>query len=85
MPTEIVVALVSLFGTIIGSMAGILASSHLTAYRIEQLEKKVEKHNSVIERVGILERDNENQQSKLDDIVSDIREIRQHLECRTAG
>ena len=85
MPTEIIVAIVSLLGTIIGSLAGILASSHLTTYRIEQLEKKVDKHNSVVERGAVLERDNENQWTKLDDIGSDIKEIRQHLECRTVG
>lgn len=39
----------------IGTFGGILASSRLTNYRIEQLEKKVDKHNSVIERTFILE------------------------------
>lgn len=32
-----------------------VASANLTAYRIEQLEKKVEKHNGVIERTFKLE------------------------------
>lgn len=45
------VALISLAGTIIGSFSG----SRLVSYRIEQLEKKVEKHNNVIERVYKLE------------------------------
>lgn len=52
----VVVALISLVGTIIGSFGGIVASSKLTNYRIEQLEKKVEKHNKVVERVYILEK-----------------------------
>lgn len=50
MSTEIVVALLSLLGTAIGSLAGILAANKLVVYRIEQLEKKVEKHNTLIER-----------------------------------
>ena len=51
MISEIAVAICSLIGTVIGSIAGILASNKLTIYRIEQLEKKVDKHNSMIERM----------------------------------
>ena len=57
MSESIVIAILSLVGTIIGSLLGILASNKLVVYRIEQLEKKVEKHNSVIERVYLLEKD----------------------------
>lgn len=49
------VALISLIGTLVGSLLGIIASSKLTAFRLEQLEKKVEKHNNVIERTYKLE------------------------------
>lgn len=42
-------------GVVIGTFGGILASNRLTNYRIEQLEKKVDKHNSIIERTYILE------------------------------
>lgn len=54
--SEIIIAILSLAGTLLGSLCGILASNKLVVYRIEQLEKKVEKHNSVIERVYNLER-----------------------------
>lgn len=54
-PTEIMVALIGLAGSAIGTFAGILASSKLTNYRIEQLEKKVDKHNTVIDRTFKLE------------------------------
>ena len=43
----IVVGLLALLGTALGTVA----SSRLTAYRIEQLERKVDKHNSVIDRM----------------------------------
>jgi ABC-type lipoprotein release transport system permease subunit len=51
----IIVALISLIGTLGGSFLGVITSTKLTNYRIEQLEKKVEKHNGVIERVFKLE------------------------------
>lgn len=56
MSEAILVAVLSLAGTLIGSVTGILTANKLTNYRIEQLEKKVEKHNSVIERVYVLEK-----------------------------
>lgn len=52
----VIVAIISLIGTLGGTFGGILTSSKLTNYRIEQLEKKVEKHNNVVERVYILEK-----------------------------
>lgn len=51
MSDTIIVGLLSLFGTFIGSFSGI----NLIKYRIEQLEKKVEKHNNLIERTYQLE------------------------------
>lgn len=54
-PIELIVALIGLAGSAIGSFAGIAVNSKLTAYRIEQLEKKVDKHNTVIERTFKLE------------------------------
>ncbi|MDD3253841.1 MAG: hypothetical protein PHV18_14935 [Lachnospiraceae bacterium] len=55
MPTEIYVALIGLGGSAFGSLVGVLASAKLTNYRIEQLEKKVDKHNTVIERTYKIE------------------------------
>ena len=46
MDSTIIVALISLLGTLTGSLGGIVVSSKLTNYRIEQLEKKVDKHNN---------------------------------------
>lgn len=55
MDSAIIVAVISGLFTLVGTLGGILASSRLTAYRIEQLEKKVDKHNQVIDRVYRLE------------------------------
>ena len=51
MQGEILIAVLSFLRTCLGSWGGL----ELMSYRIEQLEKKVEKHNSVIERVFKLE------------------------------
>lgn len=57
MTESMMVALMSLFGTLAGTFAGIITSTKLSNYRIEQLEKKVEKHNGVIERMALAEKD----------------------------
>ena len=44
MDNTVIVALISLLGTLVGSLGGIMVSTKLTNYRLEQLEKKVEKH-----------------------------------------
>lgn len=57
MSDVVVVALISLVGTLGGTFGGIITSSKLVNYRIEQLEKKVEKHNNLVERTYQLEED----------------------------
>lgn len=57
MTEAIVVALISLIGTLFGSWAGIRQANKLVTYRIDQLEKKVDKHNQVIERTYKLEKE----------------------------
>lgn len=68
--TAIIVAVLSLIGTLGGSLGGILVSSKLTAYRIEQLEKKVEEHNQFARRMPLVEQ-------RLDDIEQDVNELKQ--------
>jgi tetrahydromethanopterin S-methyltransferase subunit G len=53
--TELWVAILALAGTLIGSFSGILVANKLVNFRLEQLEKKVEKHNSIIERIAMAE------------------------------
>ena len=55
MDATIIAALIAAGPSLIGSFAGVMASSKLTAYRIEQLEEKVNKHNSIIDRTYKLE------------------------------
>lgn len=55
MNETIIISLISLIGTLAGSLGGILVASKLTNYRLEQLEKKVDKHNQFAERIPVLE------------------------------
>lgn len=55
MEPTIVAALLAFGGSLIGTFAGIITSSKLTEYRLKELEKKVEKHNNLVERMFILE------------------------------
>ena len=71
--TEIIVAAIALIGTAVGSLGGILAANRLTNYRIEQLEKKVDKHNSVIERITVVEVKLSEQQDDLDQLRKELK------------
>ena len=47
--------LFALIGTLAGTFGGIMTSTKLTNYRLEQLEKKVEAHNNLAEKVIVLQ------------------------------
>ena len=51
MSETVIVALLSLLGSLGGTLGGSALNSKLSNYRIEQLEKKVDKHNNLIERM----------------------------------
>lgn len=70
MSSEVIIALIGIAGSAIGTFGGVLTSTRLIAYRIEQLEKKVEKHNGVIERMFILE----GRMQKAENDISDLEE-----------
>lgn len=55
MSTDITVAVIALIGTTIGTFSGIMASTKMSNYRIQELEERVEKHNDIVERTFIME------------------------------
>lgn len=69
MSETLIVALMSLVGTMVGTLGGIVASNKLTAFRLQQLEDKVNKHNNVIERVYGLE-------GRMNEVEHDIRDLK---------
>lgn len=66
MDNEVIVALVAFAGTLIGTFGGILTSSKLINYRIEQLEKKVDKHNNFAQRIPVIEEQIKDTNHRLD-------------------
>jgi len=79
MVTTILTILIPLVGTLIGSIAGIMTATRLTTYRIDQLEKKVDKHNDVIERVAILENDDSVQWKRIDELKQDVEALKKEV------
>ena len=74
MSENVTIALITLVGSGLGSLVGILASAKLTNYRIEQLEKKVDKHNNVMERTLVLEEKIKVANHRIDDLEKEERE-----------
>ena len=69
MDSTIVVALIGLAGSALGSLVGVLASQKLTQYRLQELEKKVDKHNNLVERMFIVE-------GKVTELEHDVRDLK---------
>ena len=74
---SITVAVISLFGTIIGSISGVLVSNKLTTFRIEQLEKKIDKYannmDEIKERLIITEQSTKSAHKRIDGLFSQLR------------
>lgn len=51
----VIVSVLSLIGTLGGSLFGILTANRLTNYRIEQLELRIAEHNNFAKRMPVLE------------------------------
>lgn len=69
MTNDIWVALLSLVGTLAGTLGGIVISNRLTVYRIAQLEEKVARHNNLVERTYRLE-------GRMNEAEHDIRDMK---------
>lgn len=67
--STIIVGALACAGTLGGAFLANRKSSALIAYRLEQLEKKVDKHNSVIERTYALEKTCAVQKEQIDELL----------------
>ena len=72
MDSTIIVAIVSLIGTLSGSIIAGMVSNNKTLYRIEQLERKVEQHNKVVERMEVAENTIKSHQHQIDELKGEI-------------
>lgn len=69
MSTEVIVSLVTLVGTITTVIISTIAQSSIVKYRVGELEKKVDKHNSLIDRMYKAE-------GKIEVIENDLNDIK---------
>lgn len=79
MDPTVIASLVSLVGTLVGTFSGIYVSSKLTIYRIEQLEKKVDRFSSIEEKLFELEKHNAVQDERTETIAENIRKVEDSL------
>lgn len=71
MDSEIIVAIISGIGTLLGSGLGVLAANKLVTFRLERLERKQDIHNGVIERVYKIE-------GQITEIQHDIKDLKSY-------
>lgn len=73
---EVFTTIISFIGTALGAVTGILVSNRLSIYRIEQLEKKLDKYANNVdemrERLVVVEQSAKSAHHRLDDIVSQL-------------
>lgn len=67
MDKEIIIALIGALPTIIVAVISIVSNNQIVKVKIEELEKKVDKHNEVIERTYKLESDVKTAFGKIDE------------------
>ena len=80
MDSSIISALIALVGSLLGTLGGIMVSNKLTAYRLEQLEKKVDKHNNVLERVALMEQNEKAIWRRVDELRNEVHEMKEGRE-----
>ena len=69
---DILLAVIAFAGTLVGTFGGILTANRLSNYRIEQLEKKVEKHNNLVERMFSVESSVKSAHHRIDELRTDF-------------
>lgn len=72
MSDTIIVAMIALIGNVAISGVGMLMTRNLVTYRLSELEKKVEKHNNVVERLAIAEISLKSAHHRIDELKEDL-------------
>ena len=78
MSEAIAVALIGFASSVLGSALGFMAGIKLINYRLEQLEKKVEKHNNLVERTYNLETQEKVMETDLEHLTEEIQELKKY-------
>lgn len=80
MSETMIQTLITAIVTLIGTFGGILTAQKLSNYRIQELEKKVDKHNNVIEKTYGLEKDIQDMRKDLDKVDSDHQKTKEKVQ-----
>ena len=78
MKPEIIIAAITSISTLIAAIVSIIVNNRVIGYKVDELAKRVELHNHLIERVAIVERDTKTAFNRIDEIREDLRRINTH-------
>ena len=83
MKPEIIVAIITSASTLIAAIVSIIVSNRLLGYKMDELSKRfqelnsdVKKHNQLVERMAVVERDLKTAFNRVDEMKADIKELR---------
>ena len=79
MSETMIQTLITTVVTLIGTFGGILTAQKLSNYRIQELEKKVDKHNNVIEKTYGLEKDIQDMRKELDKVDAEHQKTKEKV------
>lgn len=76
MSTEIMIALISSGSSLVVAAVSIFTNNRILGFKVDELAKKVEKHNNLIERTAVIERDMKTAFNRIDETRQEVKEIR---------
>ena len=78
MNVDFLTGVASLVASLVGTFAGIITSAKLTNYQINELKKRVDKHNNVIERTFKLEEHCKYIDERIEKLESEVENYEKH-------
>lgn len=79
MSENVIIAIISALPAIIVALVSIVSNNKIISFKIEELEKKVEKHNQVVERMAVIERDVKTAFNRIDDVRTDMERLEDRI------
>lgn len=76
MTPELWIAIITSASTLTAAIVSIIVNNRLIGYKVDELTKQVEKHNNLVERIAVVERDIKTAFNRLDDLNGDIKDLR---------
>ena len=79
MQPQIAVAFITSGASLLVALISIIMNNRILGYKVDELKKQVEKHNNLIERTAVVERDLKTAFSRIDDMRDDISRLNDHI------